>query len=464
MQTAPLRFAARANLGRSDEALIKAMAVAKENLFKNADDAMAHPDYQSWRDEGRRIRDNVLAELGALLEQFESAATAAGAKVHWAADAQTAKQLVIDIAREHDCAKIIKSKSMLTEEIELNPALEEAGLEVLETDLGEYVVQLMEGRPSHIIAPIIHMTADQVSELFARKHKTRRLTDRNAMVAEARSILRQRMLAADMGITGANFLIASSGSVVIVTNEGNGRFCGQTPRVRVSLAGIEKVLPSMRELAMLLRLLPRAATGQQSSAYVSIGTGTHAVERPEHHHIILVDHGRSRMLANKYRPMLRCIRCGSCMNHCPVYKIAGGLSYESVYTGPMGAVLSPNLFGDAHDDLPHGATMCAACSVSCPVKIPLPDLMRNLREDQVDAGRESPLSRLLFALWHFVAMRPLLYRLATRLGSFVLRRLANREGFVARLWGGAGWFAERDLRVPPGPPYRLSSRSKEPGA
>ena len=454
MQTSTLKFSQRANLGRSDESLIKAMATAEENIFKHGNEAMAHPDYQSWREEGKRIRNDVLSRLGHLLEEFEDNAQKSGATVHWAVDAEAAQEKVLEIARMHGCKKIIKSKSMLTEEIELNPALEQAGLDVLETDLGEYVVQLSGGRPSHIIAPIIHMTANQISDLFVEKHKTRRTTDGQALVSEARAILRKQMLAADMGITGANFLVAKTGGVVIVTNEGNGRFCGQTPKVRVSIAGIEKVLPSMAELAMMLRLLPRAATGQQSSTYVSIGTGTRNVRRPEHHHIVLVDNGRSTMLAGKYREMLRCIRCGSCMNHCPVYKIAGGLSYNSVYSGPMGAVLSPNIFGDAHDELPHGATMCSACTVSCPVKIPLPDLMRNLREDQIDAGKEGLMSKALFALWHFSAMNPFLYRLVAQTGSFVLRKLANQNGVLTSLWGAGSWFAERDLHAPSKPPYQ----------
>ena len=460
MAAAPLSFARRADIGKDSPALRQAMETAKRQLFGNADKAMAHPDYPRWRDEGARIREEAVARLPELLERFEERARAAGAEVHWARDAAAARRLVAAIAKRHGCRSVIKSKSMLTEEIELNDGLERAGLEVLETDLGEYVVQLSGGRPSHIIAPIIHMTAKEVNALFAAKHGGGLKDSKEAIVAAARERLRPRMLAADMGVTGANFLVAETGSVAIVTNEGNGRFSGARPRVRVSVAGIEKVIPGLAELGKLLRLLPRAATGQHSSAYVSLATGPGGGRHPERHHIILVDGGRARLLAGKYRAMLRCIRCGSCMNHCPVYKTAGGLSYDSVYVGPMGAVLSPNLFGPRHDDLPHAATMCGACSASCPVKIPLPELMRQLREDQVEAGRESRLQKTLFALWLAAASRPRLYAFGARLASAGLRVLGGGGRRIDALPGGRGWFAGRALRPPDGPPFRFSAASR----
>ena len=460
MSTAPLNFARRAELGKDNPALRQAMATAKQQLFANADQAMAHPDYAQWRDEGARIRADALARLPELLERFEERAAAAGAVVHWASDAAAARRLVADIARQHNCRSVVKSKSMLTEEIGLNDGLAAAGLDVLETDLGEYVVQLSGGRPSHIIAPIIHMTSQDVNNLFAAKHGDGLHDSKEAIVAAARQRLRPRMRGADMGVTGANFLIADTGSVAIVTNEGNGRFCGSLPRVRVSIAGIEKVIPGLAELGKMLRLLPRAATGQHSSAYVSIGTGVRGEGKPEHHHVILVDGGRSKLLASKYHEMLRCIRCGSCMNHCPVYQVAGGLSYDSVYVGPMGAVLSPHLFGPGHDDLPHAATMCGACSAHCPVKIPLPELMRKLREDQVDAGRETRLQRALFAIWMYAATRPRLYAAGARMGSALLRAVAwSRRGLPAALPGGR-WFVNRSLRAPARKPFRFDATDR----
>lgn len=460
MHTAPLRFSQRAALGVADANLKRAMASAEQGLFAHADKAMEHPDYQSWREQGAQIKDYVLANLASLLEEFEQQAIAAGAQVHWAKDAAQARHIVAEIAQQHNVAKVIKSKSMLSEEIHLNDGLEEAGIGVLETDLGEYVVQLGKTRPSHIIAPIIHMTADQVSEIFANNHGEFDRSTKEKIVHEARLQLRPQMINAELGITGANFLVANSGSVVIVTNEGNGRYCTTAPKVRVTIAGIEKVLPSFTELATMLRLLPRAATGQTSSSYVSISTGANKQHKPHQHHIVLIDNGRSKMLGNKYRKMLRCIRCGSCMNHCPVYKIAGGLSYNSVYSGPMGAVLSPNLFGPGHEELPHAATMCAACSFACPVKIPLPDLMRNLREDQVAAGEQAGLEKLLFAVWIFLTRHPRLYHFATRTLSALLRLVSNADGVVSKLPFAGGWFATRKLVAPTQPPFRTTYKQR----
>lgn len=460
MQTAPLKFAQRAAIGVNDANLKHAMASADRGIFANADKAMEHPDYQQWRERGAAIKDHVLANLDTLLTRFEKQATKAGANVHWAADAATARQLVADIAAEHGCKTVIKSKSMLTEEIRLNDGLEHNDIGVLETDLGEYIVQLSKGRPSHIIAPIIHMTSDQVREVFEQSHGSYDRSTKEKIVLEAREQLRPRLMNAEMSITGANFLVAESGSVVIVTNEGNGRYCTTAPTVRVTLAGLEKVLPSFAELATMLRLLPRAATGQSSTSYVSIGTGAHANANPHHHHIILIDNGRSRMLGNKYRKMLRCIRCGSCMNHCPVYKVAGGLSYNSVYSGPMGAVLSPNLFGPGHEDLPHAATMCSACSFACPVKIPLPDLMRNLREDQAANGEQPWPERLGLGLWAYAAMHPSLYRLVSRVASRLLRLRGLGNGKIGSLPFASGWFANRKLTAPDRPPFRVTYQQR----
>ncbi len=447
MQTAPLTFARRAEAALDDSTLQSALERAREGIVAKTARAMVEPDYQAWRIEGERVREEALAHLDELLEQFERNAAAAGAQVHFAADAASARRTVAQIARESGCETAIKSKSMLTEEIELNRKLADSGVDILETDLGEYIIQLADSRPSHIIAPVFHMRMEEITELFADRHKLPPKHDPAELVAEARSVLRPRMLAAQLGITGANFLLADSGSSVIVTNEGNGRFCSSLPEVRITIAGIEKLLPSAAELATLLRLLPRAATGQATSAYVTVSTGT-AAGGPKEHHIVLVDNGRSRMLAGKYRAMLRCIRCGACMNHCPVYLAAGGHSYNSTYPGPMGAVLSPNLFGPAHDELPHAATMCGACSVACPVRIPLPDLMRSLREDQADAGRMGAIERFAYRLWMYAAARPRLYRLGERLASWLLRLLGDDSGKLSSLPGCAGWFGGRDLRMP----------------
>ena len=456
MSQAPVPFYRRTEEGIKDTNLRRSMDIAQQGLFAKARKAMAHPNYQAWREEGAWVRDNSLRNLEENLCRFESRAKAAGAEVRWAKDSASARRQIAEIAKEHGCKKVIKSKSMLSEEIGLNDGLENKGLDVLETDLGEYVVQISKGRPSHIIAPIIHMTGDQVRETFQDKHGDHERTEKEDLVAEARELLRPKMLNADMGITGANFLVASTGSVVMVTNEGNGRFCAGMPRIRVTVAGIEKVLPNMKDLSLLLRLLPRAATGQETSTYVSVLTGTRGSKIPEHHYIILVDNGRSSMLGSKYQHMLRCIRCGSCMNNCPVYRTAGGLSYGSVYPGPMGIVLSPLLFGSRFDELPHAATMCNACNENCPVKIPLTGLMRNLREDQIDKGDETLVQKMVFAMWSFMALRPALYSLFTKVSSIGLRVLAGRNRTIRRIPGAMGWFAERNLKGPDEKPFRSS--------
>lgn len=463
MAAAPLKFADRASLALDDSNLRAAMEAARKGLFASSDEAMAHPDFQHWREQGRRLRDGALASLDTLLERFEERAVAAGAQVHWAADAAEARALVVGIARELGCRRAIKSKSMLSEELGLNDALEESGAQVLETDLGEYIVQISGGRPSHIIAPVVHMTGDEIADLFVSAHGGTRKTVPADLVAEARRVLRPQMMGADVGITGANFLVAETGSSVIVTNEGNGRFAASIPPARITVAGIEKVVPAFADVAKLLRLLPRAATGQTSTAYVTISTGTSA-GGPERHHIVLVDNGRSRMLAGKYRDMLRCIRCGACMNHCPVYLLAGGLSYNSPYVGPMGAVLSPNLFGAAHNDLPHGATMCGACDEVCPVKIPLAGMMRSLREDQADAGAPGAVERLAMSLWAVLARHPAAYAIWERLAARALRMLAGRKGRITRLPGARGWFSWRDLPAPAKGVFRdIVRKSKRAG-
>ena len=444
MTTTQLNFAQRAEISKENPALRMAMEKAEVGLFRNADIAMSHPDYQTWRSEIAQIKQEGLRNLDTLLEEFEQNAIVNGTKVHWAKDETDACHIINNIAKEHNCKTLIKSKTMLAEEINLNKFLEKSDMHVLETDLGEYIIQLKDERPSHIIAPAIHLTAEDVNKLFIAKHKTKYKDKHEDIVAEARKVLRPQFLTADMGLTGANYLIANTGSVVVVTNEGNDRFCSTIPKVKVTIAGIEKVIPSFAKLANFLRVLPRAATGQHSSTYVSISTGANEDTNPLHDHVVLIDNGRSKMLSSKYRAMLRCIRCGSCMNHCPVYKVAGGLSYNSVYVGPMGAVLSPNLFGEEHNELPHAATMCGACSANCPVKIPLPNLMRNLREDQIDNNSESFISKLFFTLWGYAVLNPKLYRCGVKLMSIFIRIFA-KNGVISKLPFSGAWFNHRNF-------------------
>jgi L-lactate dehydrogenase complex protein LldF len=409
-------------------------------------------DFEALRTAGAAIRDRSLARLDAWIERFEREATRRGATVLYAETGDDVARLVIDVCKRHGLSKAIKSKSMLSEEASLNERLAEAGVQPVETDLGEYIVQLAGETPSHIIAPAIHKTKADIAELFERKHARPRLDQAEAMTSEARELLRPHFLSADLGISGGNFLVAETGSVAIVTNEGNGRMVTTLPRVHIAITGVEKVIPTLEDLATLLRLLPRSATGQAISNYVSVLTGTRGegdLDGPEHLYFILVDNGRTGLVGTDMQEMLRCIRCGACMNHCPVYQTIGGHAYGWVYPGPMGSVLTPSYLGlDQALDLPQAATLCGACSVVCPVRIPLPELLRKLREKQVERSLRPAAEMLALRLWSWFALRPRLYALAAALAARTLGWLANREGMITRLPFGGEWTRGRHLPAP----------------
>jgi L-lactate dehydrogenase complex protein LldF len=408
------------------------------------------------RDAATAIRERVINDLDLWLERFETEAIRRGATVYWAEDAAHANRIVCDIAARHAVKRVVKSKSMVSEEIGLNSALEDAGLSVLETDLGEYILQLADEPPSHIVAPVVHKNKEEIADLFTQAHGTEYKTDIAALTREAREVLRPGFLEADMGISGANFLIAETGSALIVTNEGNGRLVTTLPRVHVALTGIEKVVPTLEDVSTLLRLLPRSATGQSITNYVSLLTGprnSDELDGPEHFYMVLVDNGRSRMLGSWLRPMLRCIRCGACMNHCPVYQSIGGHAYGWVYPGPMGAVLTPALSdARAARDLPNASTFCGQCAVVCPVKIPLPDLMRHWRETQVARGWRPWRERAALRLWAWSARHPRIYGTLANLGARLLRRIGGDEAVLHRLPGG--WTEGRDMPAPEGRTFR----------
>ena len=454
-----MHFKSRATQKLADPQLRAALDGLKRRFVPGRANVIAELDnYDEIRDSAAAIRQRALDHLDFFLEEFERNATARGATVHWAETWADVTDIVCAIARQNSVRKAVKSKSMVSEECALNEALESAGIEVVETDLGEYILQLGKEPPSHIIAPVIHKTKDQVSDLFAAKHAKPRKTDIGEMTREAREILRPHFLSADMGITGANFVVAETGSTLIVTNEGNGRMATTLPRVHVAITGIEKVVPTLEDVATLMRLLPRSATGQSISNYVSITTGTRQsgdFDGPEQFHIVLVDGGRSKLLASEFRSILRCIRCGACMNHCPVYQNVGGHAYGWVYPGPMGSVLTPNFIGiDKALDLPHAATLCNQCGVVCPVKIPLPELLRRLREKQFELDLRPRAERMALRGWTYLAAHPRLYAFATAIGARGLRWISDRRGMISRLPLGGGWTDGRDLPAPEGRTFR----------
>ena len=414
--------------------------------------------FEALRDAGKDIRNRGLENLDAYLLKFEEAATARGTIVHWAETAEDVNRIVIEIAQANGVKKIVKSKSMVSEESGLNHALEAVGIQAIETDLGEYIVQLAKEPPSHLIAPAIHKSKEDVAELFQQHHNLPYKLDIPDLTKEARQILRPHFLSADMGISGGNFLIAETGSVALVTNEGNGRMVTTAPKIHVAITGIEKVLPTLDDLATIMRLLPRSATGQSISNYVTVLTGPKGKDDsdgPEQSHVILVDSGRSAMLGTAMQEALRCIRCGACMNHCPVYQNIGGHSYGWVYPGPIGAVLTPNFVGLKNAlDLPQAATLCNACGVVCPVKIPLPDLMRQLREKQIEQNLRPFGERLSIKIWRYVALRPGLYAFATKLATRFGKLLGGSQGVIHRLPRLDGWTKGRDMPAPAGKTFR----------
>src|SRR5512147_3266741 len=389
MQVASMRFKETAHVKLNDARL-------QFNLKKMQGKFVGHrrraitelDDFEGTRDAGKEIRNRALENLDVWLETFERNATARGATVLWAETPADVNALVLEIAAKHGVRKIIKSKSMVSEESALDHAIEAAGMKVVETDLGEYILQINDYEPpSHIIGPALHKSKEEVAELFHKAHGTPIKTGIEELCQEARGVLRQHYLTADMGISGGNFFVAETGSVVVVTNEGNATLATTLPKVHVAISGIEKIVPTLEDVATLMRLLPRSSTGQSISNYVDILTGMKGegeFHGAEHMYFVIVDSGRTGVLASEVREALRCIRCGACMNHCPVYQNVGGHSYGWVYPGPIGSILTPAYVGIENAiDLPNASTLCNQCGVVCPVKIPLPDLMRKLREQQV---------------------------------------------------------------------------------
>ena len=355
------------------------------------------PEFEALREVGRNVRDHALANLDIYLEEYEAKATAEGAHVHWAATAAEAREIIASICREANARIITKGKSMISEEIALNAHLEQAGFEVVETDLGEYILQIRNEAPSHIVAPVIHLTQEQVEADFRRTHvklpQTRMLAEPVQLVDEARTMLRSKFLAADVGITGANFLIAETGSSIIVTNEGNGDLTQSLPKIHIVIASIDKVLPTLEDATTVLRLLARSATGQEITSYTTFSTGPRRKgdpDGPEAYHVVLLDNGRSELIGTPFREVLRCIRCGACMNHCPVYNAVGGHAYGWVYPGPIGAVLTPALIGVKEGgNLPNASTFCGRCEAVCPMKIPAAQADAALARGGVRAGRDA---------------------------------------------------------------------------
>ncbi len=438
MQPPSTTFNQRAHDALQDQNLQLALERAMHHFVDGRISAFERlPHGEALRDHARVIRANAIARLDEHLETFERNARANGAVVHWARDDAEARMIVLQIAQEQGVKRIIKSKSMLSEEIDLNRSLEAAGLHVLETDLGEYIVQLAQDHPSHIIAPVVHWPLEAVQRLFHEHLGTPLEADIPELTAAARRALREGFLQADMGISGANFAVAETGSIVLVTNEGNGRFVTTTPRIHVALVGIERMAPTLRELGTLLQLLARSATGQPLSVYTSIVTGprrSSEEDGPEQVHVILVDNGRTNALAGALAESLYCIRCGACLNVCPVYRRLGGHAYGSVYPGPIGITITPAMDGlFPWHELPQASTLCGACTEACPVRIQIPRMLLKLRAQSVDAGLTPTWLHQGIRWYAKAAARPTLFRVGRKL-AVMAQRLAphTKEGWIQK--------------------------------
>ncbi|HEX2592837.1 MAG TPA: LutB/LldF family L-lactate oxidation iron-sulfur protein [Rhizomicrobium sp.] len=458
MKLDPQEFVAASHAALHDERLKPALGRLKTHFaFGRAKAIERFGDWQPLRDAGKAIRDHALANLDTLLETFERNVNTKGGTVHWARTPEEARTIIVGILRDAGARTVTKGKSMVSEEIELNPALEAAGFVPIETDLGEYIIQLRNEPPSHIIAPAFHLSKEDVAETFRTSHTdldpARNLEERNTLVSEARKILRAKFEASDAGITGANFLSAAEGAAVIVTNEGNGDLSRLLPKTHIVVTGIEKVVPDLDDVAVLVRLLTRSATGQDISSYVSIMAGPRGAEQtdgPENFHVVLVDNGRSELMATDAEEVLRCIRCSACLNHCPIYAAVGGHAYGATYPGPIGAALNPGLLGlaEAHHH-PNASTFCGRCAEVCPVKIPLPTIMRSWRAREYEQRLAPRMNVLGLGLWAFAAKNPALYRFGTGIAARLLK-LIGRDGAVHSFPLMKGWFAVRDFPAPQG--------------
>jgi L-lactate dehydrogenase complex protein LldF len=463
------QFKENAHAALADVELQRSLGVLETNFIgrrKQVADKL--PEFDALRDAARDIKNHTLAHLDLYLEEYERRVVAQGGHVHYAVTAADARSIILDICRAADAKLVTKGKSMIAEEVGLDDFLAEHSITPVETDLGEYIIQIRHEMPSHIIAPALHLSKAQVEADFRRVHTNlpadRNLDEPEALLAEARAVLREKFLAADVGITGANFLVAETGTSIIVTNEGNGDLTQTLPKVHIVLTSIEKLVPTLEDVAEFLRVLARSATGQEMSVYTTLSTGPRRSSDPDgprEYHVVLLDNGRSAMLGGQFRDMLRCIRCGACMNHCPVYQAVGGHAYGWVYPGPMGAVLTPSLIGiDKAGHLPNASTFCGRCEEVCPVRIPLPKLMRFWREREFERHLSPATVRTGLAFWAFFARRPWLYGIATDLAARALALVGKARGRFRWLPFARGWTDQRDFPAPQGATFQSQWRRR----
>lgn len=462
-----LTLKSRAARALADPFLRKAVRFTVERLRNGkAQSTAALGNWEEWRERGRALRAHVVRHLDHYLEEFARNVEARGQRVYFAADAAEAVEIVRGIVRERRAKLVVKSKSMVSEEVHVNRALEREGVESLETDLGEWIVQLARETPSHLIIPAIHKDRHQIQALFEGEGAARLSPETKVLAGHARKRLRERFAAAEIGMTGCNFAVAETGSVVLFTNEGNGRMVTTLPKTHIVLMGMERIVPTLADVELMANLLPRSATGQKLTTYVNILSGARAASEADgarELHVVIVDNGRSRQLGDpEFQEVLHCIRCGACLNVCPVYRQLGGHAYGSVYSGPIGAVLTPLLRENSERarELADASTLCGACFEACPVKIPLHDMLVRLRRRNVAQKDGSTLERVAFAVFAVVFSHALLYRMLAPIGRWLQRRLASgRLGWLVRHVPALdGWLRHRTLPAPEGGTFRSRFR------
>ncbi len=423
-------------------------------------------EFDTLRQHVKRVREHALDHLEYYLGQFEQQAVQNGNHVHFARNSDEFNSVVLDICQQHDARRVAKGKSMVTEETGLNSFLQRAGLEVMETDLGEYIIQRAGETPSHIVAPALHKSAGEIRALFQSTHDlgARDLPETVDLVAEAREVLREHFLKAEVGIIGANALVAENGYSMLVTNEGNGDLCANLPRVLIVCTTIDRVLPLAQDATAMLRLLVRSATGQAQTCYTSFYSGPRRdsdVDGPIETHFVLLDNKRSDILDSDYREMLECIRCGACLNHCPIYSSVGGHAYGWVYPGPMGSILTPLLTSlEQSHALPNACTSCGRCAEVCPADIPLPDLLRDLRHEENSRKLSAGRWRLGIKLHGWLARHPKLYQLSTAIAIHTLHLFGRKRGSYSSLPMASGWTSQRDFPAPQGKTFMQQYKAR----
>lgn len=457
----------RVERGIDNAFMRQAVASAQERLqtgYHTAAEELG--DWEDWRTLGEEIRTHTLENLDYYLEQLSDEVAKRGGHVYFAATAEDANAYVQNVLQEKEAKKVVKSKSMVTEEINLNRALEAVGAEVVETDLGEWILQLDGDRPSHIVAPALHKNKEQIKETFTKKRGYDKTSDPKVLQKFAREQLRKEFLSADVGITGCNFAVAESGAITLVTNEGNARLVTSLPDTLVTVMGMERLVPTWEELDVLVSLLTRATVGQKLTSYLTAVTGTRLedeVDGPEEFHLVILDNGRSKILGTEFQSALHCIRCAACLNVCPVYRHVGGHAYGSIYPGPIGAVLSPLLDGyDNHKELPYASSLCGACTEVCPVKIPLHEQLIRHREIIVEQEKQAPMMEKVamkgYAMW---ASTPAAYQLSTRIAHAALKPWSKDETITKGPGPLKGWTTNRDFPAPSKQSFRAWYKQRE---